>query len=212
MVSALLGPERRLSLTVNYNKSHSICSMSYQLSKKICYVKICFTRLCSLHQGKVTTIFLLKLIYCSRCSVRTQLPFSLIQIVLYNILDKVRRAAVTQMPKYFTCYFIYCEKLLALIFIPKLTADELTKKMLAAYYKYRKIKQLYAQFPVKQKYCQKHFTRAYEFHSVMFFFISCLFYFYFFLMKEFSLPYFFISSTIIYVIVVYVSCNDKLAV
>lgn len=31
-------------------------------------------------------------------------------------------------------------------------------------------------------------------------------------MKEFSLPYFFISSTIIYVIVVYVSCNDKLAV
>lgn len=60
------------------------------------------------------------------------------------MLDKVRRAAVTQMPKYFTSYFIYCEKILALIFIPKLTADELTKKMLAAYYKYRKIKQLYA--------------------------------------------------------------------
>lgn len=42
------------------------------------------------------------------------------------MLDKVRRAAVTQMPKYFTSYFIYCEKILALIFIPKLT-DEYQK-------------------------------------------------------------------------------------
>lgn len=172
MVSALLGPERRLSLTVNCNKSHSICSISYQLSKQnrenLFYQTTCM--LSPSIQGKVTTIFLLKLIYCSRCSVRTQLPFSLIQIVLYNILDKVRREAVTQMAKYFTCYFIYCEKILALIFIPKLTADEYQKRCLLSITNIAKLSSSMPSSAVKQKYCQKHFTRAYEFHSVMFFF------------------------------------------